>query len=157
MFPVSSVALVNKILTYTREWVQLYTVVEAKNAEFKSVVLKAHLYAFSFPSDYVKAIGTKVTTGFQAGKEADPLSTVEQWQLGFTAFANVYYERAIELLYGSGVLSKVSNGVMNENQSQTQSLSIMGKEPRNDNLNGNAKGPNRPPLKIKYSGPPCER
>ena len=111
--PVSSVALVNKILTYTREWVQLYTVVEAKNAEFKSVILKAHLYAFSFPSDYWKAIGTKVTTGFQAGKEADPSSTMEQWQLGFTAFANEYYEKAIELLYGSGVLSKTLNGVMN--------------------------------------------
>ena len=126
-------------MTCTREWVQLYTLVEAKNADFKSVALKAHLHAFSFPSDYRKAIGTKFTTGFQAGKEADPLSMVEQWQLGFTAFADEYYEKAIELLYGSGVLSKFSNGNMNENQSQTQSLSIMGKEPKNENVNGNAK------------------
>ena len=63
----------------------------------------------------------------------------------------------IELLYGSGVLSKVSNGVMNENQSQTQSLSIFGKKPKNDNLNGYGKGPSGPQLKMKYFGPPCER
>ena len=90
----------------------------------------------------MKAIGTKVTTGSQAGKESDPSSTMEQWQLGFTAFANEYYEKAIELLYGSGVLSKTLNGVMNENQSQTQSLSIMGKKSQNGNVNGSGKGPN---------------
>ena len=36
--PVNAVALVNKILTYTREWVKLYSLVEAKNAELKSVI-----------------------------------------------------------------------------------------------------------------------